>query len=359
MHNKRGLSAVVTTLIIVLLVLVAAGVFYTVFIKFIRSGAEEISLGKFMINLEIENAYVQDNSVKVGVKRNPGKGDLIAINFVISDGANSEVIRKNTNIEELGTERFTLTLNELNIDDVKEVSIAPIYKSSSGEETKGDVMDTHKIGKGSEDGDGGDGGDGGECEPEDPSATCGEWECGTRQNNCGEDVDCGALAGGDCATQYGEGWVCSNGTCVDYSTCEDTCASLGYDCGTWPICGVDTICGDYEGGCAPGYECLEGVCAEITFINSGTIENVWPPESGIYFDSSELPKQDGLYYGKAAYFPDKEPQNCYLIVDYTYNEEIYSNAIVKLNLFEPLNIATGDSYQIWDSLSDCENSITS
>ncbi|GAG16716.1 unnamed protein product, partial [marine sediment metagenome] len=82
--KKRGLSTIVTSLIIILLVLVAVGILYVTYINFVRTGTEDISLGKFTISLEIENVKVNENSVDVRVKRNPGKGDLTGIKFAVS-----------------------------------------------------------------------------------------------------------------------------------------------------------------------------------------------------------------------------------------------------------------------------------
>jgi hypothetical protein len=113
--EKRGLSMIVTSLIIILLVIVAIGILYVAYMNFVRTGTEGISLGKFTLNLEIENAYVDNNIVKVGVKRNAGKGDLIAINFVVEDEDNSEILREETTLQELGKETFLLTLSELDI----------------------------------------------------------------------------------------------------------------------------------------------------------------------------------------------------------------------------------------------------
>jgi hypothetical protein len=50
-------------------------------------------------------------------------------------------------------------------------------------------------------------------------------------------------------TAYCDSGQCSGGSCV---VCTDTCASLGYQCGTHTICGVSTYCGSCPSG---GSEC--------------------------------------------------------------------------------------------------------
>ena len=58
MINKKGLSMVVTSLIIILLVLVAIGIIWVVVQNIITEGTEQVSLGKFTINLEIRSAKI-------------------------------------------------------------------------------------------------------------------------------------------------------------------------------------------------------------------------------------------------------------------------------------------------------------
>ncbi len=93
--------------------------------------------------------------------------------------------------------------------------------------------------------------------------------------------------------------------------------------------------------------------------HSGVIDLVWPPGSGIYFVDSTLTKEDGLYYGYAAYFPVDNTQ-CFLILGYSYDLTVYDNAIVELALIEPLLIEggvdpAGSAYEIWESMADCQS----
>ena len=97
-----------------------------------------------------------------------------------------------------------------------------------------------------------------ECVPEDITITCGTWICGEQVNNCGDRVSCppdNCEAGGQ---------VCSGGACVPPAECTDTCATYGYECETWTICGVSTICGSFGGGCQSGFECNStGQCVSL------------------------------------------------------------------------------------------------
>mgnify|MGYP001573405471 CR=1 FL=1 len=138
MFVKRGLSGVVTTLIIVLLVLVAIGVIWMVVRNVIDKGTEQIELGQFSLDLQIKKVQVQNGNVTViVVRRNPGEGNFVGMNFVFSDGQNSETIRQNVSLQELDEKTFTFTLTKISTSNLKTVSVAPIYELSSGKETAG------------------------------------------------------------------------------------------------------------------------------------------------------------------------------------------------------------------------------
>jgi len=144
--NQKGLSAIVATLIIILLVLVAVGIIWVVVRSIVQEGAERIELGRFTLDLEIKSVQIGDDDVTViVVKRNPGEGNFIGMNFIFSDGTNTEIIRENTTLEETEEKSFTFILTEISIDDLKTVSVIPIFELSSGKESAGDIVDSFDI----------------------------------------------------------------------------------------------------------------------------------------------------------------------------------------------------------------------
>jgi len=146
MQEKKGLSAVVTTLIVILLVLVAVGIMWVVVRSLVQEGAEEIELGKFTLDLEIKTAQIENGDVTVVVvRRNPGEGNYVGMNFVFSDGINSEIIREDTVLQELEEKSFTFTLTEISTDNLKTISVAPIFESSSGKESVGNIADSFDV----------------------------------------------------------------------------------------------------------------------------------------------------------------------------------------------------------------------
>ena len=144
--NQKGLSAIVSTLIIILLVLVAVGIIWVVVRGIVQEGAEGIELGKLTLDLEIKAAQIENGDVTlVVVRRNPGEGNYIGMNFIFSDGTNSEIIREDTVLQELEEQTFTFTLTEISTYDLETISVAPIFELSSGKESVGNIADDFEV----------------------------------------------------------------------------------------------------------------------------------------------------------------------------------------------------------------------
>jgi len=144
--SNKGLSTVVATLIIILLVLVAVGIMWVVIRNVIQKGAEEIELGQFTFDLSIKSAYIEGNDVKVTVRRSSGEGEMVGVKFIFSDNLNSFIADRNVPLESLEVRTFTFNSTEVGgIDTVQTVSVAPIYKLESGNEKVGSVTDIATI----------------------------------------------------------------------------------------------------------------------------------------------------------------------------------------------------------------------
>ena len=379
--KKRGLSAVVTTLIIILLTIVAIGIVWVVVKNILNKGSEQITLTSLTLDLEIVKATVDDmgtpgdtsdDYLNITVNRNPGEGDLVGINFVISDGDNSVVVRRNTNLAQLGWETFTFDTSKLAVGVITSISIAPIFESSSGKDVIGEVVDTStssdgSLGSGDPNYVGPPGGDGGTTPPPDciPDATCSslEYICGIYTDpTCGDEV-CGP--GCDLVTED-----CISNICVakDCTPLDNTtaCSNANYECGILnnvDTCGIDVDCSALPGigNCSEQHPvgnwiCNDtNLCEEITYIEGGNVGWYGPPDVTQYFSSDSLTKTDSLYFGYVATFPNIASPDCYPIAGYVYDASVYENAIVELNLVlsGPVSIITGDAYEIWDSMSNC------
>ena len=68
--KKRGMSTVITTLILIVLVLTAVAIIWAVISNMISEGTEDVGLGAFTISLDIEKITLKENTIDVQVKRN-------------------------------------------------------------------------------------------------------------------------------------------------------------------------------------------------------------------------------------------------------------------------------------------------
>ncbi|MCK5043839.1 hypothetical protein KAR52_02455 [Candidatus Pacearchaeota archaeon] len=355
-RNKRGLSLIVSILMVVLLVFVAIGIVWFVVRNVLEEGSGGISLRGFSVDLEINNAFVEEGNIHVNVERNPGKGNLVGIKFIFYDETESEGIEINTSLSELEKKSFDFTLVILDTSEVNKVAIAPIYESNSGERVLGDIMDTYTIGAGT-----------GEPDPEtctpdvDP---CGSWVCGNVMNGtCGE-ISCGPCSG-TCVEGVCEGCTpdCTGKECGDDGcggscgpcdgTCTDgVCEGCTPDC-TGKECGSDG-CGENENCGACAGTCVDGICIIETSVNNGTVGDTWPPGVGVvmYFDSEDLPKVDVDYTHYYISFSGSET-GCLLIADFVTPDfpEIYNKTHIRFNF--PSEIQTGDTYHIWETQEGC------
>jgi hypothetical protein len=136
MMNKgvKGVSTIVSNVIIILLVIIGISFIMVIVFTIIGEGSKKIDLDALTLNLEIEKASVlNDSFIQVQVMRNSGKGKLVGLAFVFFDGYKSEIIEREAELEELQKQYFVLELQELDIEEVEVVSVAPLLKANSGE----------------------------------------------------------------------------------------------------------------------------------------------------------------------------------------------------------------------------------
>lgn len=204
-ESSKGLSTIVATLLIILLTLVAVGIIWIVIKNVISNGSEQASLGKFTLNLEIKSISRDSNtnSMNVKIKRNTGEGEISGLAFIAYNGDGTEIVKiENVSLNQLEEKTFEIDLSDLNVTNLEKVSIAPIFTLESGKQITGDIADTYVF-----------------------------------SGSSGMNI-----------------------------TCTDTCASLGYQCETQSVCGVDINCGT----CSTGYSCSSGQCILATPIGACT-----------------------------------------------------------------------------------------
>ena len=112
--NKRGLDAVVTTLIIILLVLVAVGIIWVVVRNVIQQGSEQIDISSKCLSVDLKAVGVSPVVTQVGnysvTLRRASGGDAIGGVKVtlFNDTANSGVLEFGDAVDELETSTQTV-----------------------------------------------------------------------------------------------------------------------------------------------------------------------------------------------------------------------------------------------------------
>ena len=136
MKNKKGLSMVITTLIIILLVLVAIGIIWVVVKNVIDKGVEQIDYNTKCFDVDISASAVVNTSetnYSVTLTRT-GTGDEIAgvkLVFFNATDDTSSVIDVSGNITPLAT----VTKNvEGEIINANKVEVTAYFKDTSGNE---------------------------------------------------------------------------------------------------------------------------------------------------------------------------------------------------------------------------------
>ncbi|MBT4257580.1 hypothetical protein HOD88_00150 [archaeon] len=140
---KRGLSTIVTMLLVILFAFMMVAIVWVAIKGTIDEGTEKITLDSTYLDLSISQVLVDSSGILVSVERGNGKGELNALKFVVSDGVNSEVIDlNNVTLDELNLKTFNLTGYE---GIVKEISVAPTFYDDKGKRFVGEIKDTYQF----------------------------------------------------------------------------------------------------------------------------------------------------------------------------------------------------------------------
>lgn len=303
MRNKRGLSGIVATLLIILLVIVAVAVVWTVVRNVLDEGSEKVGFSTITTGVDVQGVQVAGDTASVTVKRDVGEGNVVGVKVVVSDGQNSVSEEFMQPMEELEERTFDVDISELGGDPV-EVLVAPILTLDSGDQVLGEITDTYVVGE--ENLGGGVGGGDPECGND---VIEGEEVCdGTDLDD--ETCITQGFDSGDLACLVGcDGFdtsACSGGTCTDgeKQDCalqEGVCLGSQQTCtgSAWPGCeDVYTAIPEYEAeetSCSDG---LDNDCDGLTdiddetctlLLSDGSISSIWPGSAPRYFDSTDLP----------------------------------------------------------------------
>jgi hypothetical protein len=385
MRNKRGLSGIVATLLIILLVIVAVAIVWTVVRNVLEKGSDEVGFSTITTTLDVQDVQVADGIASVNVKREVGDGNVVGVKIVVSDGQNSISQDFIQSLEELESQTFDVDVSSLS--GVSEVLVSPILELPSGEQVLGEVTDNYVV---SEEQGGSPAGEGGS-----PGGGGGDPECGNNIIDGTDVCDGTALNSETCVTQ---GFDAGDLTCLPDCTGYDNSSCTGGTCinGTTELCALQLgVCALSEQTCTDsawpgcegvytgiiGYEAIETSCSDLAdndcdglvdiadetcslILANGNISSVWPGSAPRYLDSQHLPFDDitiATYIGKWASFSDRLGL-CFQISSAGHNYDLgppvynmsfigFQYAISSPNL---VNTQTGGAiFNIYKTEADC------
>ncbi|MCA9487971.1 MAG: hypothetical protein KC516_03350 [Nanoarchaeota archaeon] len=414
--NKRGLSTVITNILIILLILVAIGIIWGVVGGVLRNTSDYIDTTRHTLDISIERANLSSDGIaSVKVFRNSGQGDFVGISFVFEDDNTGEVFEKRfVNFNELESNTFNIdvTTGDLFLNGIYKVSIAPIIKLESGKEVVGMIADSYE---GIQIGSGGGISNGtsecvvsedcgvdtwfgdyfcdgtnllryktihecllGICVEYDDLLTyeeCSEGYCNVTTDICEAEpssctpetveIDCGVdqlLGTGSCANETSVVEDFQDWSCIDNECVSDIFVVVVEECFAPDTC-HDGECFEYiecenNQDCfnlyGPGNVCVEGTCeAESQVITGGVVGNVFPPGVGEFFDSLDLPSPSiENLVGYYIYFTTGQHQGVCMQID-EHNQAVpESTPYIRLDVSET-NITSGDLFDIWETNYGC------
>lgn len=142
--EKRGLSGVVTTVLLILISIIAVIIIWQI----IRNLASpDVETGRITTELEISCASLNGNILNVSVERGAGQGNIVGLAFKIGDEKSADTETVNSSIPQLGKQSYTIDLSGKQYN-AKKISVAGIFKTSKGNEIIGPILDSKDIGSG-------------------------------------------------------------------------------------------------------------------------------------------------------------------------------------------------------------------
>jgi len=225
LKDKKGVSAIVATLIIVLLVIVSAGIIWVVIRNIVQGGAEQVEFGQKCLGINVNIQSVTEDSegvYSVRLRRDSGGGEIGGIKIVLLNETDSSSVQNGfEGLNQLTTKTETFS-GPANANKLEYTSY---FIDNSGNEQVCSQTGTYTIKKSSA--------TGSEESPEEPY-------CGDGDVDPGEECDDGNTEEGDgCSSECLIEEVCQDITIYCYRE-EDWSFSSKEE--------ADTICEDYQAG---------------------------------------------------------------------------------------------------------------
>ncbi len=127
--KKRGLSSIIATVLIILLVIIAIGIVWAVLKPSIKKSAESANLDCLKVDLEAEATNCAQGQVKVTSKL----GDISKLRFVFENATDSSHVDRAVAIVQASSKVVSFNSNET-VANFTTVKVAAILTASDGTE---------------------------------------------------------------------------------------------------------------------------------------------------------------------------------------------------------------------------------
>ena len=152
MKNKRGVSGVVTAVLLILLAVASIGVLWVVVSKLVSDNAEVIGAGINNVNIDVQEAHINNSHVYVKIKRMPATGNLTGVKFIFedSDGDSASVIQA-VSLKELEVKTLSIdysAIEGVDFSKVIKISALPVVGTIGKNERVGSLGGEYVVKKG-------------------------------------------------------------------------------------------------------------------------------------------------------------------------------------------------------------------
>ena len=131
--NKKGLSSIVGTLLIILLVIAAVGIVWAVLRGTIQGGANEIGLNDQCLKVSIRATAVDDSTGNYSVtyERDAGGEDIAGVSFIVSNSTDGTFYNVAGNIAPNG-KKTTLIPFEDTVANATKIEVSAYLLDTEG-----------------------------------------------------------------------------------------------------------------------------------------------------------------------------------------------------------------------------------
>jgi len=139
--NKRGLSGVVTVVLIIMISVIAVLILWVLVRGLLDKSSEEMSANFIGVDVDIVNVELIGDELKVTVKRGAGGGNIDKIKIVARNNEDSMLFSSNSGISVLESKTYNF---ELYISNPIKIEVYPVILIK-GKEKIGHVLDEKDI----------------------------------------------------------------------------------------------------------------------------------------------------------------------------------------------------------------------